>query len=291
MELQNYNQDIISTSSSDIPQNYPNINNPPIPDNKYTEGQFQTQQQYNPPPSQQQNYQSQNIGYSSYPQNQSIMPILPENQYPPQNYVQPITPVFQPQLVAEQNISQVKHKRITQPHKNIFIILRKRSIICEFVLLIIGILFFLGFGIYGFCFGMKLVPKIMVIVFFTILLICLIITIFYDVNYKAEIILGDNTLTVIKKAFCYRKKVENYQKNDLFKAEYIHSKAKRRVRRRKHGTFIITVHIFELFFIFKDGHKEKILYDQEDDSKIYTYAEMKFLVNCINNYINNQIKI
>ena len=45
MELQNNNQDIISTSSSDIPQNYPNINNPSIPDNKYTEGQFQTQQQ------------------------------------------------------------------------------------------------------------------------------------------------------------------------------------------------------------------------------------------------------
>ena len=50
MELQNYNQDIISTSSSDIPQNYPDINNPSIQDNKYGEGQFQTQQQYNPPP-------------------------------------------------------------------------------------------------------------------------------------------------------------------------------------------------------------------------------------------------
>ena len=287
MELQNYNQDIISTSSSDIPQNYPDINNPSIQDNKYG---FQTQQQYNPPPSQQQNYQSQNIGYSSYPQNQSIMPILPENQYPPQNYVQPITPVFQPQLVAEQNISQVKHKRITQPHKNIFIILRKRSIICEFVLLIIGILFFLGFGIYGFCFGMKLVPKIMVIVFFTILLICLIITIFYDVNYKAEIILGDNTLTVIKKAFCYRKKVENYQKNDLFRVEYTHSTTKRRVRRGKRGSRIATFNIFELFFIFKNGHKEKILYD-ESESKIYTFAEIQFLIYYINGYINNQIKI
>ena len=42
MELQNYNQDIISTSSSDIPPNYPNTNNPSFPQNKYSESQFQT---------------------------------------------------------------------------------------------------------------------------------------------------------------------------------------------------------------------------------------------------------
>ncbi len=77
MELQNYNQDIISTSSSDIPSNYPNTNNPSFPQNKYPEAQFQSRQQ---------DYQTQNTRYSSYPQNQLMMPILPENQYPPKNY-------------------------------------------------------------------------------------------------------------------------------------------------------------------------------------------------------------
>ena len=290
MELQNNNQDIISTSSSDIPQNYPNINNPSVPDNKYTEGQFQTQQQYNPPPYQQQYYQSQNIGYSSYPQSQSIIPILPENQYPPQNYVQPITPVFQPPLGAEQNISQVDHKRITQPQKNIFIILRKSDLKCKIYTCIIMLLFFVPFAIFAFCSGIDKIVLGLILTLFSMILIVGIMKMLFDVNYKAEIILGEYTLTVVKKALCCRKKVENYQKNDLFRVEYTHSTTKRRVRRGKRGSRIATFNIFELFFIFKNGHKEKILYD-ESESKIYTFAEIQFLIYYINGYINNQIKI
>ena len=290
MELQNNNQDIISTSSSDIPQNYPNINNPSVPDNKYTEGQFQTQQQYNPPPYQQQYYQSQNIGYSSYPQNQSIIPILPENQYPPQNYVQPIAPVFQPPLGAEQNISQVDHKRITQPQKNFFIILRKSDLKCKIYTCIIMLLFFVPFAIFAFCSGIDKIVLGLILTLFSMILIVGIMKMLFDVNYKAEIILGEYTLTVVKKALCCRKKVENYQKNDLFRVEYTHSTTKRRVRRGKRGSRIATFNIFELFFIFKNGHKEKILYD-ESESKIYTFAEIQFLIYYINGYINNQIKI
>ena len=142
MELQNYNQDIISTSSSDIPPNYPNTNNPSFPQNKYSEAQFQTQQQYYPPPPQQQYYQTQNTGYSSHPQNQSIMPILPENQYPPNNYAQQTTPVFQPPLGADLNISQINNSRISQPSKNVFILLRRKYIILEiFLLKLIGLFF------------------------------------------------------------------------------------------------------------------------------------------------------
>lgn len=43
MELKNYKQDIIFTSSSDFPPNYPNINNPSNPDNKYIKEKFQFQ--------------------------------------------------------------------------------------------------------------------------------------------------------------------------------------------------------------------------------------------------------
>ena len=31
---------------------------------------------------------------------------------------------------------------------------------------------------------------------------------FFDVNYKEEIILGDNTLTIVKKGMCCRRKVK-----------------------------------------------------------------------------------
>ena len=45
---------------------------------------------------------------------------------------------------------------------------------------------------------------------------------FFDVNYKEEIILGDNTLTIVKKGMCCRRKVTNYQKNELLRIAFIH---------------------------------------------------------------------
>ena len=49
MELQNYNQDIISTSGSEIPPNYSDQNNPSFPQKQYSDGHSQVQQQYNLP--------------------------------------------------------------------------------------------------------------------------------------------------------------------------------------------------------------------------------------------------
>ena len=77
MELQNYNQDIISTSGSEIPPNYSDQNNPSFPQKQYSDGQSQVQQQYNPP--QQSYHQPQNAVNSSYSQNQYAKPFLPEN--------------------------------------------------------------------------------------------------------------------------------------------------------------------------------------------------------------------
>ena len=138
MELQNYNQDIISTSGSEIPPNYSDQNNPSFPQKQYSDGQSQVQQQYNPP---------ENVVYS---QNQYAMPILPENQNPPSNYVQPITPVFQPPLGGELNISQVKHKRVTQPQKNLFILYTSHFSKFLFCFLILFASVFIGTSIYLF---------------------------------------------------------------------------------------------------------------------------------------------
>ena len=289
MELQNYNQDIISTSSSDIPPNYPNTNNPSFPQNKYSESQFQTQQQYNPPPSQQQYYQTQNIGYSSHPQNQSKMPTFPENQYPPQNYVQPITPVFQPPLGVDQNISQVNHYRITQPSKNVFLIIRRdikteifsKLLVCSLIAL---------FGILYYClsknpsiviFLIIISPGIFIFIYGAISILC------YR-NYKLDIFLGDNTLTVVKRALCcWRKVTTNYQKNDLSRIEFTHRETKHRKRTRRGRYSTTTYDTYELFFIFKNGQRERILIDEEQKLRFkYTDEEKQFLVNYINNYIN-----
>ena len=286
MELQNYNQDIISTSSSDIPPNYPNTNNPSFPQNKYSEEQFQTQQQYNPPPSQQQYYQTQNTGYSSHPQNQSIMPILPENQYPPNNYAQQTTPVFQPPLGADLNISQINHSRISQPSKNVFTLLRRKYIILEILVwMLIGSLF-VFLAIFLFYVFQKVLIGFIIILIIGIITMSLGIRYFFYTDYIADIILGDNTLTVVKKALCCRKPVTiNYQKNDLSRIEFIYKVVKRRTSRKSTNYY----DAYELIFIFKNDKKERILYD-EGQCKTYTDQERLFLVNYINNYINNQIR-
>ena len=203
MELQNYNQDIISTSSSDIPPNYPNTNNLSIPQNKYPDTQFQTQQQYNPPSSQQQYYQSQNIGNPSHLQSQTMMPILPENQYPPNNYVQPITPVFQPPLGADQNISQINHNKITQPQKNMFTILRANYSKFQIFVSLFVSLFFLTLSIIFFITNRNMMVFSIVMTIPSIILIYISFKMLLETNHETDIFLGDNTLTVVKKAiFC-----------------------------------------------------------------------------------------
>ena len=285
MEIQNYNQDIISTSSSDITPNYPNTNNPSFPENKYPEAQFQTPQQYNPPPSEQQNYQTQNNGYSSHPQNQSGMPILPESQYPPQNSVQTITPIFQLPLVVDQNISQVNHNRISQPSKNVFKILRQKCYIMKLLLFIlVGSFFaFLGFIFFIRDSDGQRVGWVFFIILGSVFTVLGIIS-FFLTNYKVDIFLGDNNLTVVKKALCCGIKVtKNYQKIDLSGIEFTCKKKERYYSRG--GPTIVNK--YELIFNFKNGQRERILKD-EDPSEIYSYEEMEFLENYINYYINRE---
>ena len=271
MEIQNYNQGIISTSSSDITPNYPNTNNPSFPENKYSEAQFQTPQQYNPPSSHQQYYQIQNTGYSSHPQNQSGMPILPETQYTPQNSVT-ITPIFQTPLAIDQNISQINHNRITQPSKNVFKIVRHKQIIVNLGFIIIGSIF-VSIGLISYISKSDKRVKNVVLMIFGIIFISVGISLFFFPIYKVDIFLGDNTLTVVKKGYCCGIKVTtNYQKNDLSGIEFICKKE---------------FYKYELFFNFKNGQRERILKD-EYQSKVYTDEEVEFLENYINYYINRE---
>ena len=280
MELQNYNQDNISTSNSEIPPNYSDQNNPSFPQKQYSDGQSQVQQQYNPP--QQPYYQPQNDVYSSYSQNQYAMPILPENLNPPSNYVQPIVPVFQPLLGGELNISQVKHDRVTQPQKNLFIIFTGPHSKCALCILSFVGLLFSGISIFLFIYEIEIkIPIILGLIGFFGIVIS--ISWLFVPNYSEDIILGDNSITIVKKAICCRRLISSYQKNDLSGAEFAIRTGERKVR-TKRSSRIVTFKIYELFLIFKNGQKEIIL-DGED----FYNDEFNFLAYYINNYINNQI--
>ena len=282
MELQNYNQDIISTSSSEVPPNYSDQNNPSFPQKQYSDGQSQVQQQYNLP--QQPYYQPQNDAYSSYSQNQYAMPILPENLNPPSNYVQPIVPVFQPPLGGELNISQVKHDRVTQPQKNLFIIFTGPYSKCALCILSFVGLLFSGISIFLFTYETEI--EIMIpIIFGLIGFFGIVISIswLFVPNYSEDIILGDNSITIVKKAICCRRLISSYQKNDLSGAEFAIRTGERKVR-TKRSSRIVTFKIYELFLIFKNGQKEIILGGED-----FYNDEFNFLAYYINNYINDQI--
>ena len=81
---------------------------------------------------------------------------------------------------------------------------------------------------------------------------------FFDVNYKEEIILGDNTLIIVKKGMCCRRKVK-LSKKWVIKKSFYSLMTKRRII-GKHRIRLITFNIFELFFIFKNGHRENIIW-------------------------------
>ena len=276
MELQNYNQDIISTSSSEIPPNYSDQNNPSFPQKQYSDGQSQVQQQYNPP---------QNVVSS---QNQYAMPILPENQNPPSNYVQPIVPVFQPPLGGELNISQVKHKRVTQPQKNLFILYTNNFSKCLFCILMLFASVFVGTSIYLFIQMIEITIIVIILDMIPgligILFMIRPISWLFIPNYSVHIILGDNSITIVKKAICCRKLISNYQKNDLSGSDFTFRIEKRRLK-TKNRSYIHTYHIHELFLIFKNGQKEEILHTED----CFNDEEMNFLVYYINSYINNKI--
>ena len=78
-----------------------------------------------------------------------------------------------------------------------------------------------------------------------------------ETNHETDIFLGDNTLTVVKKAIFCRRIIKNYQKNDLSRIEFTHRIMQRKGRRN----IIRNYNIYELFLIFKNGQRELILID------------------------------
>ena len=103
-------------------------------------------------------------------------------------------------------------------------------------------------------------------------------------DYSKNIILGDNSITIVKKAICCRKLTSSYQKNDLSGAELTFRTEKRRVKAGKGINYMATFRIHDLFLNFKTGQREVIFHGEN-----YYEEEMNFLVYYIKSYINNQI--
>ena len=248
MELRNYDDNIMN-SNSDFSTNYQGGNQYPG-----------IQSPINGPPIQ---------------QNQSTMPIISGNQNPPQNYPQQVIPTFQPPFGVEQNISQIKHNKITQPQKNI-ISIKNHSKIPIIVLLIIGIIF-LSTSIFLFSNIKFIVLALFSSIFGLIAFIGAIRKMFSLDYYIIEFILSESSLTVVKKAILCRRDNKIYQKADISRFDFTKTR-----REKRKGSYY---HTYEIILVFKNGNIEKIFSNTVIGETFYE-EERNYVLYYINNYLN-----
>lgn len=230
-----------------------------------------------------QNLDEHNILNSDNLQNQNeeiphTMQSLPETNQNSQNQPQSSPPVYNPPLGVnvEQNISQIPHKNITQPHKNLFVIYTGIvSKLQAFSFLIVGCLLLI-------CSPLSIVIKIkdyvaMCFAFLGLGCVFFGIGIHYllKLSYLVNLELGDNYLIAQKKSICCKNKVTNYQKGDLIRLEFTHKTQKKEND---------TIHYYKLFLILK-GDKKKRLFHTNSKSNMFTEEEIKYLLYYINNHI------
>ena len=93
-----------------------------------------------------------------------------------------------------------------------------------------------------------------------------------------ELILGDVNFTVINKAFCCRKRISIYQKNELMGLDMKMRNEKRRGRRGR----VYHVDVYDFILLFKNGRNEKFF---SYEVAHFTKEETNYLLYYVNNYI------
>lgn len=122
-------------------------------------------------------------------------------------------PSYQPSYQFEnvQNIAEIPHKAIYQTNTNFFSIQAGYSLTSSYVLTVIFSLAFL-FCIFAMIFNL-MNPRIpFYIILFLIFLLFFSIMPFFETNYVIQISLEDTYITIIRKAYCCRKKLIHFQK-------------------------------------------------------------------------------
>lgn len=233
------------------------------------------QESYNPPPQPLYDLNQNN----QIPQNQ--IQNYPENNYN-QQFIQPTPPpVYNAPLgvKVEQNISYLPHKSITQPHTNIFLIKIIKDSIFSFSIPFLVAFFFLAIGTFFFITNKNIGLFCFLLIIFA-LIIFLGIYNCLELNNKYELILDDSHLTVINKAYCCRKNISLYDKNDL-----IGFNMRSRIEEYpgKRGK-IIKVNVYDFILLLRNGRSEKII---TAPISIFTKEETNYLLYYVNEYIKN----
>ena len=255
MELQDSDEEIISTSNSNNPQNLPLITEIPS-------------QRKDHPTNKEYEKNKNNINELIIPSNNQNLNSSNEIQF-------------------DQNISQIIHKNITQPQKNIFII--NTGLISKYksiLILIIGIIF-IFVGLFGFFIQVN--NNLIFLLGFMLLGLVIAGSGVYDLfkyGYTVNIILEENFIKVISKAFCCINKVINFQKENLFRIEFDQKSTKHHSRLR--GAYYL--HTYQLIFFLK-GNLQKEIFSSTTHVVQFSDEEMKFITNFVNDYIKNKIKI
>ena len=240
--------------------------------NQYPPNQYQVP--YYPP--QQESYINQN---NQIPQNQAINQNYPVNNYPQQIPQPTPPPVYNAPLGVhvEQNISQIPHKSIAQPQKNIFSIKRPNDSTFYYMIpflvaiffFLIGIIFYVIKDSFGLLIFLIIISLLMV---FLGLYNCL------ELNKKYEIILGEDIFTVINKAFCYRQRISIYPKNELIGFDMKMRNEERHGRRGR----VYNVNVYDFIILLKNGRNEKLFSFEVVN---FTKEETNYLLYYVNNYI------
>ena len=264
-------QDTISSMNSDIPTNYPPISSS-TEMNQYPPNQYQ--EPYYPPP--QQPYLNQNY---QIPQNQAINQNYPVNNYPQQIPQPTPPPVYNAPLgvQVEQNISQIPHKSITQPQTNVFLIKRIYESLFYYTVPFFGAIFFILLGIIFFVTSDSFASLIF-LTLLALLIMLLGLCNCVKLDHEYELILGDDNFTIINKAFCCRKRISIYQKNELMGFDM----KMRNEERHGRGGRVYHVDVYDFILLFKNGRNEKFF---SYEVAHFTKEETNYLLYYVNNYI------
>ena len=264
-----------SLMNSDIQTNYPPVTDSSLQINQYPLNQYQSPDY---PPE----YQNQNNQIS---QNQAIMQNYPVNNKP-QQFIQAPPSLYNNNPVNvqdEQNFSLIPHKGIIRPQINKFLIKRHYDSIYSCIMaLIFGSLVSLV-GLMCYIYGNNLIIFCSLLFFGLFIIIIIGYYNFIQLNKKYEIIFEDNYIKVINKAaYCCRRKVSIYQRNELIEYSFKSRFEVHRRRRRKS----LKIEVYDFFLKLKSGKKEKIM---TAEASLFTEEETDYLYYYANNYINNKI--
>ena len=290
---------------NEVQENSNNINNNP--------SEYQNPSQNQVPPQEQPYYSSQNPTQNPL-NSQQIQPILPPSQvyYSPPQYVQNPQPQPQPYYPSPQgvppvqqipnnptqnngiyvqtqgitqnkyqnyqNISQVKHRGISQKDKNTFYIAPSLCSRCFPLLFSFVGIFAIVYGIINYSQDQSFGLMIGGLIFFVIGLF-----IFFIYNKKIYFIMGPNTLSVIKVSCC-TKKAYIYNPGQLQKVEFIYRYENRNLDDSG------SKHHYEINIVLSNGEVIN-LYSITGSTFEFTLEEIDYFLYFVNNHIQNNMRV